>query len=218
MLRSIQGSQVTVDGSTFNDAAGNMNQTFTTIVSHQRIDPPSSTGDDIRMMTQVPSLTLHLAKSRTVHTHVNGSAPYYRSGLVNIILKLELSPLPTNILLGSNRRAGRLIDTAIRYFITRPSTPAPPTDRIGVPCPRIPAVWGASRIANGPQGSNSQYPSRDIQQRAKKHDADEYHILWGVWCAQGIDLLYHYVVTSALHDSGEDSKNRLVIQERAAKY
>jgi hypothetical protein len=62
MLRSIQGSQVIVDGGTFNDAAGNMNQTFTTTVSHQRIDPPCSTGDDIQMMTQVPSLSLHLAK------------------------------------------------------------------------------------------------------------------------------------------------------------
>ncbi|KAJ7278046.1 hypothetical protein C8J57DRAFT_1465802 [Mycena rebaudengoi] len=36
----IQGSQVTFDGGTFNDVAGNMNQTFTAIVSQQRADGP----------------------------------------------------------------------------------------------------------------------------------------------------------------------------------
>jgi hypothetical protein len=36
----IQGSQVTFDGGTFYDVAGNMNQTFTTIVSRQRSDGP----------------------------------------------------------------------------------------------------------------------------------------------------------------------------------
>jgi hypothetical protein len=38
---SIRGSQVTFDGgSLFNDVAGNMNQTFTAIVSQQRADGP----------------------------------------------------------------------------------------------------------------------------------------------------------------------------------
>jgi hypothetical protein len=46
MLSSIHGSQITFDGGTFNDVAGNMNQTFTTIVFQQRPDAQLISDED----------------------------------------------------------------------------------------------------------------------------------------------------------------------------
>ncbi|KAJ7289459.1 hypothetical protein C8J57DRAFT_1628364 [Mycena rebaudengoi] len=74
---SIQGSQFAIDGGTFNDVAGNMNLTLTTIVSQQRAVVPSiSAGysDDCSAAAGT-----QLIRRRLVRTHVNNSVPYSRS-------------------------------------------------------------------------------------------------------------------------------------------
>ncbi|KAJ7289486.1 hypothetical protein C8J57DRAFT_432435 [Mycena rebaudengoi] len=220
---SIQGSQVTIEGGTINDVAGNMNQMFTTVVSQQRTDIPSiSAGysDDYPVAAGT-----ELTRPRTVcaQARVRNSAPYSRSQRpreyhsptgIEPITDQCIVPQHLDALVSSaSRRLSREEQALQRQ--TRPHYPrtaGPSHGLLPPPPPHLPRGLG-SRIPQSalhvtavprtnpecptaPQSGVSHNISNTVHGNMTQMSITSYG-------ESGIDILYRHVVTSALHNSGE---------------
>ncbi|KAJ7289454.1 hypothetical protein C8J57DRAFT_1459451 [Mycena rebaudengoi] len=215
-----QGSQVIFEGGTFNDVAGNMNQTFTTVVSQQSKDVPSiSAGysDDY----PAPSGT-ELIRPRTVRAHVNNRTPHSRSqrpheyysttGIEAIVdQRTSLQDFDKPALSASTQPHREELALQRQTCPDDPLTTGPSHGLLPSPPPHLPRGIG-SRIPQSalhamavphinpcptaPQCGVSHSISNTIHGNMTQTNLTSYG-------ESGIDILYRRVVTSALHDSGE---------------
>ncbi|KAJ7289483.1 hypothetical protein C8J57DRAFT_1165338 [Mycena rebaudengoi] len=213
---SIQGSQFTIDGGTFNDVAGNMNLTLTTIVSQQRTDVPSiSAGysDDFPAPAGA-----ELIRHKTVRAHINNRAPYSRSqrpreyhsttgieGITDERMQHLDAPASSSSTQPPHRKEQGL------HRQTRPDYPptAGPSHGLLPMPPHLPRGFGppipesALHVLTLPRIT----PERPTatQSGVSHNISNSVHGNMTVtsYGESGIDILYRDVVKSALHNSGE---------------
>ncbi|KAJ7268634.1 hypothetical protein C8J57DRAFT_1469225 [Mycena rebaudengoi] len=192
MPLSIQGSQVTFDGGTFNEVAGNMNQTITMVVSHQRTDGPLISSGDPDDDQAAPARTK--LSRRIVRPRVHSSAPYSRSQ------RPHEYHSQTGIEPADERIGQQHFDAPESTSLTRPHAtsqhdlhplpPHSPTRSVShIPASQLDVVPAVLRM-------NREGTFNSVQGNMTHTSITSYG-------ESGIDILYRHVVTSALHDSGE---------------
>ncbi|KAJ7915367.1 hypothetical protein B0H13DRAFT_2000557 [Mycena leptocephala] len=201
MSLSMDGSQVTIEGGTFNNVAGNLNQTSTTIIS----EPSSHRGalrsngypeDRLRDHGGQQSIGAH--RSRTSRMHAHDSSPYSRS---------------------QRPRESRGIDPIDPYSDAH-ATAAPNSH--SSPSPAISGVHLHPPPPDLPTGSVVQIPQPTLDVNLPRLNAENTteprrisnttinsvagnmtQLSVTTYGESGMDILYRHVVPSALHDSGE---------------
>ncbi|KAJ7289437.1 hypothetical protein C8J57DRAFT_431982 [Mycena rebaudengoi] len=210
MLSSIHGSQITFDGGTFNDVAGNMNQTFTTIVFQQRPDAQlisdedrGDPADDFPASERMNPAAIRTGTGRvrgcTNALYATSQQPREQHSPMGIELIVEdrkaLPQFGPPGCRSSTRSHGETCSNC-RPTAISPHFPYPAASdyltgsgsRITsalLPIPRAnpenPIAHGISNIVHGNMTQTNLTSYRET----------------------GIDILYRHVVSSALHDSGE---------------